>query len=92
MTITASVRAGFRLTMLVALLAAAFVPWPSQAAPIIAGGYVFTNFDFPNSGNVAAAGTNANGIANNGAAVGFSIDNAANLRISFVSPTERPLR
>jgi hypothetical protein len=73
-----SVRATLRLTMLVALFAAAFAPWSSQAAPIIAGGYVFTNFDFPNSGNVAGAGTNANGIANNGAAVGFSIDNAGN--------------
>ncbi len=38
-----------------------------------ADGYTFTDFDFPNSGNAAGAGTNVNGIGNNGAAVGFSI-------------------
>jgi hypothetical protein len=41
--------------------------------------YSFTNFDGPGSGSVAGTGTNMNGIANNGAAVGFSIDNAGNL-------------
>jgi hypothetical protein len=41
----------------------------------VADGYAFTNFDFPDSGNAAGAGTNANGIANNGDAVGFSINN-----------------
>jgi hypothetical protein len=76
--------------MPIVLLAAAFVPWPSQAAPIIAGGYVFTNFDFPNSGNVAAAVTNANGIANNGAAVGFSIDTAGNFTNFVREPNGTP--
>jgi PEP-CTERM motif len=38
--------------------------------------YNFTNFDGPGSGSAAGAGTNMNGIANNGAAVGFGIDNA----------------
>ena len=42
---------------------------------VTADGYTFTNFDFPNSGNAAAAGTNVNGIANNGDVVGFSLDN-----------------
>ena len=40
--------------------------------------YSFTNFDGPGSGTVAGTGTNMNGIANNGAAVGFGIDNAGN--------------
>jgi hypothetical protein len=43
----------------------------SQAAAT----YNFTNFYGPNSGTNAGTGTNMNGIANNGAAVGFSIDN-----------------
>ena len=72
------VRAIHRRAALAALLAAAFAPLPSRAAPIIADGYVFTNFDFPDAGNAAGAGTNANGISNNGTAVGFSIDNAGN--------------
>jgi hypothetical protein len=38
--------------------------------------YNFTNFDGPGSGSAAAAGTNMNGIANNGAAVGFGIGNS----------------
>jgi PEP-CTERM motif-containing protein len=38
--------------------------------------YNFTNFDGPGSVSAAGAGTNMNGIANNGAAVGFGIDNA----------------
>jgi len=41
--------------------------------------YSFTNFSFPGSGTTAGTGTNMNGIANNGAAVGFGIDNAGNL-------------
>ncbi len=52
---------------LLALLANA-----SQGAPI----YNFTNFEGSGSGSVAGAGTNMNGIANNGPAVGFGIDNA----------------
>jgi hypothetical protein len=58
---------------LLALLASA-----SQAGTInivSAGGYNFVNFDGPGSGSNAGAGTNMNGIANNGAAVGFGIDN-----------------
>jgi uncharacterized membrane protein len=39
------------------------------------GGYVFANFDGPNAGTSAGSGTNMNGIANSGAAVGFTIDN-----------------
>ena len=46
----------------------------AQAAAI----YNFTNFNGPGSGTSAGAGTNMNGIANNGAAVGFGIDNAGN--------------
>ena len=65
---------------LVALVSAGLVPLPCRAgiigSPITADGYTFINFDGPNSGNAAGAGTNVNGIANNGAAVGFSIDNA----------------
>lgn len=40
-----------------------------------AGAYTFLNVDGPNSGTNAAAGTNLNGVANKGAAVGFDIDN-----------------
>jgi hypothetical protein len=52
-----------------------FLSNAAQAAAI----YTFTNFDGPGSGTAAGAGTNMNGIANNGAAVGFGIDNAGNL-------------
>lgn len=38
--------------------------------------YSFTNFDGPGSGSAAAAGTNMNGIANSGAAVGFGLGNS----------------
>src|SRR5271166_6854157 len=72
------------LTALTALLAAAIVPSASHAAPVfVAGGYAFTNFDFPGAGTNAAAGTNANGISNTGVATGVSIDNAGNFA-SFV--------
>lgn len=47
----------------------------AQAAAV----YNFTNFEGPGSGSNAGAGTNMNGIANNGAAVGFGIDNNGNL-------------
>jgi len=50
----------------------AFFANSSQAAVV----YNFTNFDGPGSGMNAATGTNMNGIANTGAAVGFGIDNA----------------
>ena len=57
----------------------AFIPYQSRAADIgtvTAGGYTFTNFDGPGIGNTAGTGTNMNGIANNGATVGFGISNA----------------
>jgi hypothetical protein len=38
--------------------------------------YNFTNFDGSGAGSAAGAGTNMNGIANNGAAVGFGIGNS----------------
>jgi hypothetical protein len=56
-----------------ALSATAVVPQPGHAAPIVPNGYTFTQFYLPNSGNVAGARTNINGIANNGATVGFAI-------------------
>jgi hypothetical protein len=46
----------------------------SQAGAI----YNFVNFEGPGSGTNANSGTNMNGIANTGAAVGFGIDNAGN--------------
>lgn len=64
-----------RIAGLGTLLAVAFLPAPSRAGTVIstvdADGYAFTNFDLPDSGNVAGVGTNMNGIANNGATVGF---------------------
>jgi MYXO-CTERM domain-containing protein len=61
----------------------------AQAAVIsvvTANGFTFTNFDFPNTGNQAGAGTNFNGISNNNAAVGFSIDNNGNFTDFFRKP------
>lgn len=58
--------------------AAASLASPITLGTVTAGGYTFTNFDFPNAGTNAAAGSNSNGIANNGAAVGFAIDNNGN--------------
>src|SRR5260370_10785281 len=52
------------------------------------GGYHFTNFDGPTPGTVAGAGTNMNGIANSGTAVGVTIGNSGNI-INF---TVDPLR
>jgi PEP-CTERM motif len=69
-TIRNSRRAGF-----VILFAAALAQAGTIGSPVSAGGYVFTNFDFPNAGNAAGAGSNANGISNAGAAVGFSFSN-----------------
>jgi len=65
----------------VACLAALFAAAATHAGTIgtaTANGYTFTNFDFPNSGTNAGAGTNANGISNTGSAVGFTIDNNGN--------------
>jgi probable HAF family extracellular repeat protein len=53
-----------------------------------AGGYQFVNLDGPNAGTNAAAGTNLNGIANNGTAVGFTIDNNGN----FANFTTNPMK
>jgi hypothetical protein len=43
------------------------------------GGYLFTNFDGPNAGSNAAAGTTMDGISNAGMTVGFDTDNNGNL-------------
>ncbi len=53
-----------------------------------AGGYQFVNFDGPSAGTNAGAGTNDNGIANSGAAVGFTIDNSG----AFHNFVANPLR
>ncbi|QEH35756.1 hypothetical protein OJF2_43130 [Aquisphaera giovannonii] len=51
-----------------------------------AGGFRFTNFDLPMTGTNAGAGTNMNGIANNGTAVGFAIDNDGNFHNFAANP------
>jgi hypothetical protein len=48
--------------------------------------YAFTNFDGPGSGSNAGAGTNMNGIANNGAAVGLGISDLGALTNFVRSP------
>jgi uncharacterized membrane protein len=45
---------------------------------VSSGDYMFTNFDAPDAGDVAPAGTTMNGISNSGTAVGFATDNNAN--------------
>ena len=50
------------------------------------GGYQFTNFDGPNAGTNAGAGTNMNGISNTGNAVGFTIDNNGNFGNFVANP------
>ena len=67
----------WQLTGLAMLFATAAVH-AATIGTVTANGYTFTNFDFPNSGSNAGAGTNANGISNTGAAVGVSIDNNGN--------------
>jgi hypothetical protein len=52
------------------------------------GGYRFTNFDGPTPGTVAGTGTNMNGIANSGTAVGTTIGNNG----TFINFTVDPLR
>lgn len=68
---------------LLTLLTAALVPDLLRAGAIdsfiTADGYTFTNFDGPDAGNAAGAGTNINAIANNGDTVGFSINNNGTL-------------
>jgi hypothetical protein len=51
-----------------------------------ASGYTFINFDGPNAGTNANAGTNMNGIANNGTTVGFDIENNGVLRNFTTNP------
>jgi hypothetical protein len=50
------------------------------------GGYKFTNFNGPNAGTVAGTGTNMNGIANSGTAVGTTIGNGGTLTNFTVNP------
>ncbi len=54
-----------------------------------AGGYQFLNFDGPNAGNTAGAGSNDNGISNSGTAVGFDIDNNGGFHNFTVNPLRR---
>jgi hypothetical protein len=54
-----------------------------------AGGYTFLNFDGPNAGTNAGAGTNDNGISNSGTAVGFDIDNNGGFHNFTVNPLRR---
>jgi hypothetical protein len=49
-------------------------------------GFTFINFDGPNAGTNPASGTNMNGIANSGTAVGFTIDNNGNFLNFAVNP------
>lgn len=55
-----------------------------------AGGYTFLNFDGPSPGNTAGAGTNMNGIANSGTAVGFTINNSGGFKNFVVNPLRSP--
>ncbi len=72
------------VTGVLTLLAAAFLPCSSPADTLTllgtatADGYTFLNFDGPNAGTNAGAGTNVNGISNSGATVGFDIENNGN--------------
>jgi hypothetical protein len=50
------------------------------------GGYQFLNFDGPDTGSNAGAGTNMNGISNSGTSVGFAIDNNGDLHNFTVNP------
>ncbi len=61
---------------------------PGPTVTLINKVSVFTNFDGPNAGTVAARGTNMNGISNTGTSVGFSIENNGDL-LNF---TTNPLK
>jgi probable HAF family extracellular repeat protein len=61
-------------------------PTATILGTVNAGGYQFTNFDGPNAGTNAGAGTNANGISNAGYSVGFTIDNNGNFANFAVNP------
>ena len=75
-----------------ALSASLLMVSPARAAEITIinntnfGGFNFTNFNGPNAGTAAAAGTNMNGISNTGTAVGFDIDNNGNLANFTTNP------
>jgi hypothetical protein len=71
----------------IAILFAATLARAGTLGTVTANGFTFTNFDFPNSGTIGGAGTNANGISNTGVAVGFSIDNT-NAFTNFVRNTD----
>jgi probable HAF family extracellular repeat protein len=77
-----------KLTLGIACLLAFFAN-ASQAAVM----YNFTNFDGPGAGTMAGAGTNSNGISNNGVAVGFTISDAGifNNFVRNVNGTFTPL-
>jgi uncharacterized membrane protein len=51
-----------------------------------AGGYQFHNFNGPNAGTTAGAGSNENGISNAGTVVGFDIDNNGGFHNFTVNP------
>jgi hypothetical protein len=80
-----------QLAVVVFLMASSLLS-PARAGNItiigktFANGYEFTNFDGPGAGTNAAAGTNMNGIANNGTIVGFGIGNNTNLTNFTANP------
>jgi hypothetical protein len=51
-------------------------------------GYKFINFNGPNAGNMAGAGTNMNGISNTGISVGFDLENNGDLANFTTVPTK----
>jgi hypothetical protein len=53
---------------------------------VTSGGFQFIDFDGPDAGTNAGAGTNQNGISNRGVSVGFAIDNNGNLDNFTVNP------
>ena len=80
------------IAALAALVFAMAAPHPVRATGITiinevtSNGYKFINFDGPGAGTAAAAGTNMNGIANNGTVVGFGIANNGNLTNFTANP------
>ncbi len=81
-----------RIAALAALVFTMAAPLPVRASgltiinEVISDGYRFVNFDGPGGGNAGNAGTNMNGIANNGTVVGFGIDNNGNLTNFTANP------
>jgi PEP-CTERM motif len=80
------------MVALAALAVAVAAPPPVRAGGItiintvVSDGYRFVNFDGPGAGASAAAGTNMNGIANNGTVVGFGIADNQNLTNFTANP------